>query len=366
MNINVVTMVDDSGYGVVGFHILEQLDALGHDVVFFPRQGGPARDFDRPISEVACIVRFARRQPDMDMNAPCLRITYEGDMTMFAGRGPRCGLSFFETTKFTERELRHLHSLDLLFVASQWGKGVAIENGIDAAAIALAPMGVSRTTFHESPMPEGSRTVFVNIGKWERRKGQDVLVEAFGRAFAPSDDVELRLLCHNPWSPMTSERWVETCRHSPMAEHITVLPRVGSQQAVADVLRDADCAVFTSRAEGWNLEALEALSCGRHVIATDYSGHTEFLDHENALLVAVDTLEPASDPVWQPIYRERKVGDWAALGETEIEQVVSHLRAVHERKQHGELDINHAGIATATRLTWENTARHIVAGLERL
>jgi hypothetical protein len=151
-----------------------------------------------------------------------------------------------------------------------------------------------------------------------------------------------------------------------MAAHITILPRALNQREVAEVLRDADCCVFPSRAEGWNLEALETLSCGRHVIATDYSAHTEYLDADNALLVDIDELEPASDPLWQPIYSDRKVGDWAHLGDAQIDQLAHHLRTVHTSKQRGELDLNHAGIATAERLTWERTACEIAAALEQL
>jgi glycosyltransferase involved in cell wall biosynthesis len=367
VNINLVTSVDGSGYGVVGFNILKALDARGHEVTLFPRQGGQMDDFVLDLPDVALITRCRRRQPLMDMAAPCLRISTEFDMTLFAGQGPRGGLAFFETTRFTDVELRHLGSLDRLFVASEWGRSIAVDNGLPAEAVAVAPMGVDRTIFREGSAaagdgPGGGPTVFLHVGKWERRKGQDVLVEAFGRAFAPGDAVELQLLCDNPWSTATSTGWLERCRASPMADHIRVIPRVASHREVAALMQAADCGVFPARAEAWNLEALEMLSCGRHVIATDYSGSTQYLDNANAMLIAVDHLEPAADHEWMPVYSERKVGDWAQLGGAQVEQLVMHLRAVHERKQCGELGVNRAGVETAQRFTWENTAQRIIDG----
>ena len=60
----------------------------------------------------------------------------------------------------------------------------------------------------------------------------------------------------------------------------------------------ADCGVFLSRAEGWNLGLLEMMAMGKPVITTNYSGHTEFATPANALLVEVPEVEPAKDGVF--------------------------------------------------------------------
>jgi glycosyltransferase involved in cell wall biosynthesis len=148
-----------------------------------------------------------------------------------------------------------------------------------------------------------------------------------------------------------------------MAAHITVLPRAATQRDVAAIMRDADCGVFPARGEGWNLDALEMLSCGRHVIATNHGGHTEFLNADNAFLIEIDALEPAADPEWMPQFSSRKAGEWAHLGPRQLDQLVEHLRAVHERTQCGDRSPNRAGIATAERFSWARTAEAVVAGM---
>jgi glycosyltransferase involved in cell wall biosynthesis len=283
-------------------------------------------------------------------------------MTLFAGRGLHGGLSFFETTEFTELELAHLRALDVFFVASEWGRQVAIANGLAPTAVVTTPMGVDRSVFPEADPPTGERTVFLHIGAWQRRKGQDAILDAFAKAFRPGDAVELRMLCDNPWAHIGDDRWRDECLRSPMAEHITVVPRVAGQREVAAHMRDADCGVFPARGEAWNLELLEMMSTGRPVIATDYGGHTEFATPDNALLIEVDELEPVDDPVWMWVFTGRKVGDWARLGERQVDQLVEHLRTVHTRKQAGEPLRNDAGIATAERFSWAITARCIVDG----
>lgn len=188
MNVNLVASLSGSGYGVVGLQILKSIEAIDHEVTFFPRTIDRVAPFSLDLRDVALVARCVRRQRDMDISAPCLRISIESDMTLFAGRGPRCGLAFFETTRFSDVELRHLGSLDLLVVASGWARSVALDNGFAASRVVVAPMGVDREIFHETVPPEGGSTVFLNVGKWEHREGQDVLLDAFGRAFRPGDN----------------------------------------------------------------------------------------------------------------------------------------------------------------------------------
>ncbi len=40
-------------------------------------------------------------------------------------------------------------------------------------------------------------TVFLNVGKWEYRKGHDFILEAFNKAFEPEADVLLVMHCYN-------------------------------------------------------------------------------------------------------------------------------------------------------------------------
>ena len=172
------------------------------------------------------------------MEAPYLRISSEDDLTLFAGRGPRGGLVHFETTAFTDVELRHLRALDVLFVASAWAREIAIANGLPPDGVVVAPNGVDRALFIDADPPRGGRTVFLHAGAWQHRKGQDAIVEAFSAAFRPGDAVELQMLCDNPWSAIDQTRWYDLCRASPMADHITILSRLPTLRDVVTLMYD--------------------------------------------------------------------------------------------------------------------------------
>ena len=143
-----------------------------------------------------------------------------------------------------------------------------------------------------------------------------------------------------------------------MGDQVEFLNRVKSHTEVADIIRAADCGVFPSRAEGWNLEALEMMSCGKHVIATDYSAHTEFCNEDNCHLIQVNELEEAYDGIWF-----KGQGRWAKIGKDQMEQTVEYFRFVHRQKQESG-DINNTmGIETAKKFSWNNTADSIIRSI---
>ena len=113
----------------------------------------------------------------------------------------------------------------------------------------------------------------------------------------------------------------------------------------------ADCGIFPSRAEGWNLELLEMLACGKQVITTNYSAHTAFCNQDNALLVDINEKEVSFDGKWF----NGKYGSWAKIGGKEKEQFVDHLKHVHNNKKH-----NRKGVETAEKFNWSNTAKCII------
>lgn len=360
MQINLLAPINGTGYGVAGTQLLKALaTSTISEVALFPI--GPS-EYDRsfaPIYDEA--VARAGNYADY---APSVRMWHQDQLAEHVGNSAHIGFPFFELDRFTWVEEHHLRSMDHLFVASKWAQEV-LRTELDLVeTVSVVPLGVDREVFHEglrqAPRQDPDTTVFINIGKWEIRKGHDLLLRAFNKAFQPSDKVQLRMINHNPFIGQGNDTWRAQYEASPMRARIDVkVGRLPTVRHVATALAGADCGVWPARAEGWNLEALEMLATGGHVIATNYSGHTEFLTKDNALLVQPEGTEDAFDGIWF-----KGQGGWANLGKDSEEQLIEHLRSVHRRKQLGELGVNEAGIRTAKRFSWENSAKCFVEGLE--
>ena len=348
-SINIISPINQLGYGVAGLNIVSSLDK-SFEVSLWPL-GQPECD----NSYIPTIKRCIARSELPAFNAPCLRIWHQHDMSQFVGRGDKIGLPIFELDTFTTQEEHHLSSLDKIIVCSEWAKKICEDKVSGKPKVFVAPLGVDREIFRESKSVR-KETIFFNCGKWEVRKGHDILVEAFNKAFSDEDEVELWMMCSNPfYSNEENEKWERLYKESPLGNKIRIIPRQTTQKEVYNIMRQIDCGVFPSRAEGWNLELLELMSCGKHVIATNYSGHTQFCNKENCMLIDIDDKEDAVDNKW--FFGQ---GQWAKIGQKQIRQMSLYMGAIHRAKRRDDLFINDECIKTSKKFSWDNTAKEII------
>lgn len=351
---NLITPINNLGYGIAGFNIAKTMFELGFNVGLFVIGQGAV---DEPQHK-ELIETMVRNGHMYNPDAPCLRIYHQFSMDMFVGKGPRIGFPIFELDTFTDREKHHLQSLDAIFVCSKWAKEVVEHNGIDTPTF-VVPLGTDRSIFYPEPQQRTDKTTrFLNIGKWEIRKGHDILLEAFNSVFEPNDDVELWLVCDNPFIGSKNDEWKNKFLQSKMGHRIRLVPRLQTQRHLAKVMNLVDCGVFPTRAEGWCLPALDMMSCGKPVIITNYSGQTEFVNKENAMMVDSIGFKKAEDGVWF-----HGQGNW---GWPDVAQLHYHMRQVHLAKQSGINMYNSAGAATASKFSWTNTVKNIVESCDKI
>lgn len=350
--INLIAPINQLGYGITGLNVVKALSKKTLVALWPMHQPQVTTGEDAELIS-NCIQRT--QFPDFD--APCIRIWHQHDMSQFVGKGKHIGYPIFELDQFSNLEIHHLSSLDHIFVCSNWAKGVVEENIPSfKGKVSVVPLGVDSTIFAPCDQNSSGPTVFFNCGKFEIRKGHDVLVEIFNKAFSDNDDVQLWLMCENPFlDEDEKKKWHNLYHGSKLGSKIRIIPRLSTQKEVYSIMSKIDCGIFPSKAEGWNLELLELMSCGKNVITTNYAAHTEFCNASNALLVDLPEKEPAYDNKW--FFGQ---GNWGKIGEKEIDQFISHMRDIHTLKQNGQLKTNISGIETAKKFNWNNTAETIL------
>ena len=351
--INLVAPINSLGYGVVGLNVLKSL-SLKDKVALWPIGQISISSKDE---EKVC-VEAINNTAIYDKNAPCVRIWHQHDLAQFVGKGLHIGFPIFELNDFNKIEKHHLKNCDKLFVCSEWAKDVLYNlRGWTSPPIEVIPLGVDNNLFKPTPS-NNKRTVFFNCGKWEVRKGHDILIDAFTQAFSPEDEAELWMMCDNPFcTEEETAKWEYKYKSTNHYKNgrIRLIPRVSTHEGVYNIMSKIDCGVFPSHAEGWNLEALEVLACGKQLIITNYSAHTEFCNNQNAHLIEIDELELAFDNKWF-----HGQGEWAKIGTSQMNQLIEHMKNVHTMKQSGQNILNNAGVETANKFTWENTSQRIL------
>jgi len=360
LDVNLVAPINQLGYGVVGCNVLKSLSKSGRNVALWALGSEVRWPGDNEFH--ALVEKTLKNAQFYNKDAPSLRIWHQFELDMFPGRGRRIAWPIFELNKFNDRELHHLKNVDHIVVCSDWAKTVIEENNINVP-VTVAPLGVDPELFHFNQQEKDSRaywlkdtTVFINVGKWEKRKGHDELLAAFNAAFEPGDDVELWMINENPFIGNENIAWKKKYANSKMGAHIKFFPRFEGHHQMRKIFAHVDCGVFPSHAEGWNLEIPELMACGAHIIATDYSGHSQFLTDNNSFKLSVTGMEKAEDGKWF-----HGQGDWCMF---DMDQLIEAMREVHECKSDGTLAVNEPGILTAKELSWDNTTRCLEAALE--
>jgi glycosyltransferase involved in cell wall biosynthesis len=357
--LNVHTPINGLSYGICGLNIIRELDKE-YDVSFFPIGQASLDNSPTPESDSQLLNKLFSNSRFYSKDADSIRIWHQHDLAQHVGKGRHIGFPIFEVNRFEPYILNHLLNQDALFVPSHWAKTVLEENNVNVP-IYVVPLGVDSSIFNYQDTPTNSTCRFLNIGKWEVRKGHSELLEAFNLAFSPKDDVELIML---PVSSHTTQEevddWGRMYKESSMGEKIQIANRLPLPQLV-NLMKVADCGVFLSHAEGWNLPLLEMMACGKQVIATNYSAHTEYCTKDNCYLVEIDGLESAYDGRWFHGFAE-----WAEIGEKQIKQCADYMRAVYDDKKAGNKTINLNGVETAKQFSWGNSCKKVVEALKSL
>jgi glycosyltransferase involved in cell wall biosynthesis len=344
---NLFTAIDKyTGYGITGYNTFNSLFDIDPELTLFCVSHPNIEDnWDSQKLKISI-----DRQNNFNRKAPCYKVWQQHDLfTRTVGDSKYGALSFFEIDKVLPKEKAGYSLLDTIFVPSSWAKDILINNGIKNE-IVVCPQGVDTNIFNNTntPTDKPNTYTFVNIGKWELRKGHDILVEIFNNAFDENDDVELWMINHNPFLNADQHKWWEKFyKNTKLGNKIRTFPRLPTQQDLAKVLSYTDCGVFPSRAEGWNNEAIEMLAMDKPIIITNYSAHTQYCNKDNAYLIDIKETEPADDNIWF-----HGDGNWASIGLPQINQASEYMRYVYTNN----IRNNPNGLKTAQDHSWANTA----------
>jgi glycosyltransferase involved in cell wall biosynthesis len=352
MNINFSTPIGYTGYGYVGLNILKALYSSNNtDNIGLMPMGHPSVDTDE---DSIWIKKYIDNVLNLPYDTPAVKIWHQNDLLTRPGNGKYFAFPFFEIDKLPNKDIFHLNFPDDIIVSCDWAKQVLLNNQV-SPNIHVVPLGVDRSIFNSElnqlVQPQ-QNYIFCTIGKWEKRKAHDKIIECFNNAFNHNDNVELWMLTHNQFFNQEQEQnWIQLTSNSKLSNKIKIFPRLPSHADVAKVISYTDCGIYISRAEGWNMELLETMAMNKPVIASNYSAHTEYCNSKNSYLVDMNEMEPAIDYHW--FYGD---GNWGKITQKEIDQTVDYMRYVYSNN----IKTNEAGLETAKTLSWQKTADKIL------
>jgi glycosyltransferase involved in cell wall biosynthesis len=290
-----------------------------------------------------------------DVNLICLNAdelpTFADDVgvELFVRRSS-IGIWFWETNVFRREDRRAFLFLDEVWAPSGYVRA-AVEREADVpVVVAPIPIEAPRPPAHsraELGLPSGFVFLFLFDFVSLERKNPFAVAEAFSRAFAPGEGPTLVLKSINGQErkPHQLEQL-----HAAAAGRSDILVLDGY---VSTTERDAfvaacDCFVSLHRSEGFGLTMAEAMSHGKPVIATGYSGNLEFMDESVAHLVPYE-LVPVPEDWWAH-------APGALWAEPDVDAAAAHMQDVFAAQDKASALGEHARSEILARFTVERAA----------
>jgi glycosyltransferase involved in cell wall biosynthesis len=263
---------------------------------------------------------------------------------------------------------------DELWVHSKWTVESAVAGGLEPTRVRRIPLGVDPDVMH----PDGPRAdlglgdviVFAFVGAAVRRKGIDLLLEAFRRAFGPRDPVALVIKDHTRdvfYRDQSHADVIRTAANDPALARILYIDTYMPPSELAALLRRADAFVLPYRSEGFACPVLEAMACGTPPVIPAFGACLDYCDRTTGILVPTrEVALPVGRTMQMNSLGFAEEIDRVHFCETSADQLAAALRATVEMPTETRLALGRAAAARARQWTWAASVETIVQGVKEL
>lgn len=260
-------------------------------------------------------------------------------------------------------------SVDEVWVPSHFARDTYITSGVPGHKVVVVPNGVNTDVFHARRADEKaeehallssfnlhpSSFKFLFVGGTIARKGIDVLLDAYDRAFTALDPVVLIIKdfgADSFYANQGAGALIRALQSKPGGAKIVYLNQDMTEAEIAGLYAACDCLVHPYRGEGYGLPIAEAMACGKPTIVTDFGAALDFANASNAYLIPATTQR----------LPEKKIGDMATVdypfwADPNREALSELLRHVVSRPDEARAKGARAAQDIAAKHTWHHAAQ---------
>ncbi len=230
---------------------------------------------------------------------------------------------------------------------------------------------------------------FLHVSSCFPRKGVDVLLRAWARAFRAGDPVRLLIKGFpNPHNTVAADL-AALQASDPALAPVELIDCDLDPEALLSLYADADTMVLPSRGEGYNLPAAEALAAGLPLIVTGRGGHMDFCAGPDGPLPGVRLLRCRAVPSASHVAVAHAL--WLEPDEDDLVAALRQAAAAQERSMPASPPVSapdglaraYARLATALllappppplRISWVSSwnlrcgiaeySRHLIGGMD--
>lgn len=298
---------------------------------------------------------------------------------------PHSGRRIFYTMMETDslhptfRDMCNLYSEEV-WVPSKHNQRLFLEGGVKKP-VKLIPLGIDETVYRGitdtdigvvkdpilwfdilgKPKAQGINTFkFLTLFGWSYRKGIDILIKSFVKAFKGSDDVVLLIASTHVGPDIVLRDTLKYAREIRTSDYPQILfyPHVTPEPEMPKIYKNGHVFLHTSRGEGFSLPQIEAAACNLPVISCNNTGMSQYLTDDNAYLIKTEEKEICSPEMhWISGFYHGQL--FPRLGKEQIKQAVNHMYYVMNHYDEAKNKAQKLKNLVLSEYTWEVTAENV-------
>lgn len=290
--------------------------------------------------------------------------------------GPVIAYTMMETeNRIHPKLVKSMDIADELWVPCEWNKNIFARSKVKAP-IHVMPLGVDTDLYapRDSKIDYSFPTkkfVFYSASTWIWRKGFDVLLKAYSKAFSADDDVSLIIFTKIPGYELKDmeakirqdiRSFVD---YNASLPHLVVINTFLPTFLMPYLYNSIDCFVLFSRGEGWGLPYCEATASGVPVIGAAHGGQEMFLNENNSFLIKPDKIAPCHHKMlyMSPFYKDMVFADYS---DHAIGQAADAMRHVYECYEEAKQKSKLCRKSLLGKYTWEKCALRVANRIKEL
>ena len=369
------------GWGVCGVYLTRELAGFGDVTLFTPsieKEQLDPLDYAVLSGHLATSeeMQLAQGPRVHHLDGPVLQATAADfrPMNAFLTGTRRVGYTFFEENILPVQSIFNAReNFDVVVAGSRWCEQVLREYGLKSTTTVL--QGIDPQIFNTYASEKSclrDRFVVFSGGKFELRKGQDIVLRAYKVLQDKHPDTLLVASWANFW-----QFSLETMRASPYIrfqsnggdfgalmqrvlvdngldpKRVVVLPPQPNA-TMARIYKNTDVGLFPNRCEGGtNLVLMEYMACGKPAIASFSTGHKDVLTAQTA--ISIEHRKTMN------IQRDGQA--IAVWDDPDLDETIHHLEWAYDHRAELRSIGERAG-KHMQQFTWRETARQFYSVLQ--
>jgi hypothetical protein len=203
--------------------------------------------------------------------------------------------TFYEVDSPTQEEINIVNLQKHVFFSSSEAAEAFKNKGCNN--VSYIPLGFD-PDFHVTEKEYLKDTIhFGLIGKFERRKNTQAIIQLWTQKFGNNPKYQLSCLVHNPF---LNQEQMNQAIHSSLSgqnfSNVNFLPHLKTNSEVNDLINSIDIDLSgLSNGEGWNLPSFNATALGKWSVVSNCSAHKDWATEENSILVNPVGKQPCYD-----------------------------------------------------------------------